>query len=188
MLSVRAEALFLHGWRLVNKIQENRSPFSVRTQVKEELHLFRCKNIPGAVYYSLCEAAGQVGYLPRGDTAGYIRKGAAQNGANWVWQEKENGAVIWWTGLDRPSGYTEIKFYQALLSGYYILNSSCSKGSKPISSSSSTQQPPISTQQAASSSSSSSSSRRSSSSSKCQSNAISVVRAASLVAPLHLPG
>ena len=67
------------------------------------------------MHTSLLAAAGQFGYTPRRNSAGYIRKGTQDNWANWAWQEVENGAVTWWTGVDLPGGYTEIRFYQARL-------------------------------------------------------------------------
>ena len=113
LTTIVAEAVFLYGWRQACSVQR-RSSRGHKRERKEELHLFRCTSVPVQVPESLRAAAGQYGYVPRRATAAYIRKGTPQNWANWVWQEAENGACIWWTGLDLPSGYMEVKFYQAL--------------------------------------------------------------------------
>ena len=77
--------------------------------------MYRCTNVPGAVHRCLMEAAGAFGYKPRRNEPGWVRKGSDQNWGNWAWQDRENGAVKWWTGIDRPDGYGEVKFYQALV-------------------------------------------------------------------------
>ena len=104
-ITIVAEAMFLYGWRPAS---------NAHSQGKEELHLFRCLSVPESVKNSLLDAAGFGGHIPRRNTAGYIRKGTDQNWANWAWQEKENGAVTWWTGLDLAHDYVEVKFYQVL--------------------------------------------------------------------------
>ena len=107
-----AEAVFLYGWRRGYSVQGSSS--SHEAGGREELHLFRCRRVPRSVHESLRAAAGQLGYVPRRSSADYIRKGTKLNWANWVWQEAENGAVTWWTGLDHRNGYFEVKFYQAI--------------------------------------------------------------------------
>ena len=115
LITIVAEAVFLYGWRPATNVQRSSSSSSSSHEGgREELHLFRCQSAPLAVQNSLRAAAGQFGYVPRRSSAGYVRKGTNQNWAGWVWQEPEDGACTWWTALNLPTGYYEIKFYQAL--------------------------------------------------------------------------